>query len=262
VAGQGLAERQRAVADEASAYLAGPFRELPAWRALGPRLGGAAVLAVGARAMGAAAAPLEIEVLLQPQEWERAAAAARPTDLTARHPGAGPGGAAVRVRIRDAGWLRARLAEPPGLWLRQRAVAVADPGGLVPGWIAEALQAFRRGLPAEVAARYRDLREGLEGAEEAVDPLGRTLLLARAAGAALALPLLLRGRPYPPPRWLLAEVCAVCPQGEEIAACARGTASGRPAERAAAAGLLRLAEELLDQAGYGETLVRAYGRVG
>lgn len=168
----------------------------------------------------------------------------------------------MRLRIRDATWLRARLAEPPGLWLRQRAVVVGDPTGRWGPWIAEALQAFRRGLPAEVAARYRDMRTGLEAAEDAVDPLSRALLLARAAGAALALPLLLRGQPYPPSGWLPSEVCRLCPQGEEIVAAAREAASGRPPGRGAAAALRRLCDELLDQGGYGESLVRDYGRIG
>jgi hypothetical protein len=244
-----------------AAYLAGPFRATPLGRHLGPRLGGATVLCVGGWALGTAAPaePVEVEAVLEDEEWGRLAAEARPAELDLLDP-ARP--SAVRVRARGGAWLRARLATTSGLWLRQRASVVQDPGERLRPWIVEAAGLFRGRLPVEIEGAYRALREGLATADTAGDPVGRAVLLGRAAEAALALPLLARGQPYPPPRWLAWQLAAVCPHGEEIAALAARALAGRALDGAVRAGLIRLQDEILDQAGYGESVVRAYGRIG
>jgi len=252
-----VAARHAALCAAVRAYLGGAFGALPAARGLGPRLGGALVLAVGARALDATGAdePLEVEVILAPAEWERLRAEARPQDLAVLDP---TPGAAVHLSIRGEAWLRDRLAECPGLWLRQRAAVVQDPRAALEPLVRQALEGFRLRLAREVESAYRDLREGFDGADLTLDPVGRTALLGRAAAAALALPLLCRGEPYPPPRWLAWYLAQVVPDGELLAGLAARALGGRVVERQAHAALRRLVEEGLDRAGYGESLVRVY----
>jgi len=162
-------------------------------------------------------------------------------------------------RVRGRIWLRRQLGDPEGLWLWQHAAVIADPAGQLAAEIPVALGGFRSQLPQLIAQRYGWLRTGLEKAGEARDVLGRALLLARAAGAALQLPLLARGEPYPPPQWLSWQLVRVCPQGEEIVQWAHQLT--RASGDCEVAGMLRRTiDELLEVSGYGETLVRQYWR--
>ena len=255
-----VAERHRQVAAAVAAYLDGPWRALPAAARLGPRLGGALVLALGAWPLGLGGdrAPLQIEIILADPEWARLVAEARPSELGLRDPSPEP---AAMVAIRSESWLAERMAEAPGLWLRQRGVPVRDAHGRLPALVGAALAAFRLRLPAEIASFYRRFREGLEGADETLDPVGRAILLGGVAQSALALPLLCRGEPYPPPDWLAWHVGRVCPDGDEILGLLARLLTGPALERDAAARLRRVQDELLENAGYGEALVRVYHRL-
>lgn len=250
-----MAERHEALRDRVRAYLDGPYRSLPAGRYLGPRLGGATILGVGAHALGAgsSALPTEVEVFLAEEEWVRLRAEARASDLLTLDPETG-----YEVRVRDTLWLGRRLEDPEGLWLRQRAAVVQDPTDRLGPAVRGALSAFRSAAGGHALARYRAFREGFETADAALDPSGRSALLGRAVEAALALPILARGEPWPPPRWLGWYLSAVDPEGERMVALCARAAGGPAVEREAYGALRRLIDDTLDRAGYGESLVRAY----
>jgi hypothetical protein len=249
----GVAERHRALRQRAWEYLRGPLAALPPGQRLGPYLDRAAVLVLGAAALGTGARPLELEVLLPDGEWGELARQARPSDLSWEDPAQG-----VSVRVRSQAWLRLRLAEPPELWLRQRTAVVQDPLDLLAPALRAALEAFRSGLGPEVERLYRALRVGFEQADAAADTLGRTVLLGRAVEAALALPVLARGEPYPPARWLVWYLTQATAEGDEIAALCARAAAGRTVPQDAYASLRRLVDEVLERAGYGDRLVRGY----
>ena len=253
--GLGIEQRQRALAERVRAYLDGPLRDLPTGVRLGPRLGGAAVLAVGAHPLGVAGerSPLQVEVVLAADEWARLCAQARPSDLLLSDPSL-PG----VVRVRGVDWLRERLEDPAGLWLRQRGMIVHDPAGRVGDLVRQALADFRGRVDGLVAAAYRHFREGFETADATLDGLGRRLLLARGVEAALVLPLLCRCEPYPPPEWLSWHLSRVCDEGERIAGLCGRAAAGTAVDLQAYAALRRLIDDTLDAAGHGEATVRAY----
>lgn len=259
MSGGGTAARHAQIAQAVWSFVQGELSELPAGRLLGPRTGGAAVLVAGAHALGLAGpgSPMQVEILLAEAEWGRAAAGARASDLDFSVP---VGGGGLEVRIRGAEWLRQRLADPGGLWLRQRAVLVRDPVELVATAVSTALADFRRVLPSLVAARYRDFREGFAGADAALEGLGRRVLLGRAVEAALALPILCRAEPHPPAQWLAWHLGRVHGEGERIAGLCARAAAGPQVDREALATLRRILDEALDAAGHGETVVRAYHR--
>lgn len=241
-------------APAALAYLRGRYLDLPAGRLLGPRLGAAIIWAAGPQALGLPG-PLEIDLILSTGEWERVAARGAPAHLDQTDPGAAP---PVRVRIRDAKWLRARLDEPEGLWRYGHATLAQDPQGMGALALRSAGDAFATKLAGQVARAYRELREGFEQADRALDPLGRSILIGRAVGAAVRLPLLARGEPWPPPTLGAWHLTQLVPEGETIVALAAQAATGRQVDAAAWARLRRLLDELLDAAGYGESVVRAY----
>jgi len=259
VSGDATAARHEALALRVRGFLDGTFRGLPAGRLLGPRVSGAAVLALGAHPLGVAGgrSPLQIEILLVAEEWRRAEAESRPSDLWLTVPGPP---APVSVRVRGADWLRERLAVPGGLWLRQRAAIVQDPAGLVGAAVQAALADFRRRLQDLVAERYRDFRDGFESADAAIEGLGRRALLGRAVEGALALPVLCRAEPCPPPEWLVWYLTRVHAEGERVAGLCARAAAGAAVDQGAYSTLRRMIEEAMDAAGYGESLVRAYRR--
>lgn len=255
--GESVAARQAALAARARAYLDGPWRLLPAGRRLGPRLGGAVVLVVGAQALGAAGArtPLEVEILLGGQDWASWRAQARASEFLVADPVAG-----ASVRIRDEEWLVDRLAAPGGLWLRQRAVVVADPGERFATAVRTALTACRRDQASAVRQAYRALRAGLASADTVPDSLARRVLLGRAVEAALTLPVLCRAEPCPPPEWLGWYLVRISAEGAGIAELCARVAAGTTVDGEAAAQLRRVIDELLDAAGFGEGIVRGYGQ--
>jgi hypothetical protein len=140
-------------------------------------------------------------------------------------------------------------------------VQVQDPSDLVGPALRAALAAFRDGCARAVERAYRSFRTGFEEADAAADALGRAVLLGGAVHAALALPVLARGEPYPPPRWLTWYLVQVEPAGEEVVALTARAAAGRTVDASALGRLRRLLEELLERSGYGERLVRGYGRL-
>ncbi len=257
MSGESTASRHEAIAARARAYLDGAFRELPAGRRLGPRLTGAAVLVLGAHPLGLAGGrtPLHVEIVLTPQEWGRLHTEAGASELGFFDPR--PPSPAL-VRLRGSEWLRDRLAHPAELWLRQRAAIVQDPAGLVAAAVPAALAGFRSRLETLVADRYREFRDGFESADAALEGLGRRVLLGGAVEAALALPLLCRAEPYPPPEYLVWHLGRVHAEGERIAGLCARAAAGAAVDRDACATLRRIIEEAMDAAGYGESLVRAY----
>ena len=251
----GVAERHQGLARRIREYLDGPGRTLPTGRALGPRLGGATVLAVGAHALGAdgPVTPVEVEVILAEEEWARLLTGARPSDLLTLDPGAG-----LEVRIRGTQWLTGALESPGGLWLHQRAAIVQDPLDQFAPAVRQALQEFRAGLEARALQMYRAFREGFETADALLEPCGRLVETGRAVEAALALPVLARGEPWPPTRWMAWYLARVDPEGERMAALAIRAAGGPPVDREAYASLRRLVDDTLERAGYAQSLVRAY----
>ncbi len=255
--GESVAARHAALTARARAYLDGPWSLLPAGRRLGPRLGAAVVLVVGAQALGASGArtPLELEIILGEEEWTSWRAQARTSEFLVTDPAA-----RACVRIRDEEWLGDRLATGGGLWLRQRAVVVADTGERFGTAVRAALAACRRDQPRAVRQAYRALRAGLAGADTVPDSLARRVLLGAAIEAALTLPVLCRAEPCPPPEWLAWYLVRVSAEGAGIVElCARG-AAGTSVAGEAAAQLRRVLDELLDAAGFGEGIVRCYGQ--
>ena len=236
-------------------YLRERFLGLPAGRRIGPRLGGAVIWVMGARVLGVPG-PLDIELVLGDAEWARVMAGGSAAQLQWRDPEVVP---PVRVRVRAAAWLTARLAEPEGLWLHRHGRLAQDPAGAGSAARATADRAFTGDIARHVAREYRMLREGFETADQALEPLGRAVLLGRAVGAALRLPLLARAEPWPPPAWLVWQVARVVPEGEALVRLAAGAAAGLRVDPAAWASLRRLLDDLLDAAGHGETVVRPYG---
>jgi hypothetical protein len=239
---------------QAMAYLRGRFSALPAGQHLGPRLGGATVLIIGAAPLGLRGT-LCLEVVLAAEEWERHAAAAPPSAFAVRDPEVEPD---TRVSLRGEQWLEARLRDPEGLWLRQHAVLAQDPDDRGADALRRGADAFRAGLAAQAEALYRALRQGFEEADRALDPLGRAVLLGRALRAAMALPFVARGEPWPPPAFLGRYLELVVPEGPQIRALAARAAGDRRVDLVAWANLRRLLDEMLDAAGYGETPVRRY----
>jgi hypothetical protein len=252
----GLRARQAAVTAAAAAFLQGDLVRLPAYRLLQPHLAAAAVWAVGGRTLELeGAADLELECILGGE----AAAALHPGEGRGDLDAVIPAGARrLRWRVRSAAWLTERLGDPAALWLHQRAVVVQDPAGILPAATAQALAAFRRRLPGLVAERYRWLRTGLEHGDGVPDRLARSILVVRALEAALTLPLLARGEPFPPAPWLPWQLARVCPDGEEIVGLCRRLQTGPTLDHGAAATLRRHLDDLLEVAGYGETLVRNF----
>ncbi len=250
-----VARRHQDLGARILAYLQGPYAALPAGAATAALLHAATVISAGAHALGAAGRgePVAVAVILDEAQWTRLRGQTRPSDLLTLDPNAG-----MAVRIRDSRWLAARLAQPGGLWLHQRAAIVQDPGDRVPPPVRAALATFRERLDTEVIDRYRAFRDGLETADAALDPLGRSILLGQAVEAALALPVLARGEPCPPARWLAWYLNQVDPEGERIGALCARAAGPRAVDREAYATLRRLLDETLDRAGYGERLVREY----
>ena len=222
--------------------------------ALWPR---ALVAVLGAHALGQAGPRTPLDLVLIPTGDGAAPPPGAASALDGTDPLLEP---AVAWRVRSRQWLVHRLGEPEGLWLWQRAAVVADPVGILGEEVPRALSAFRLRLPTLVAERYGWLREGLEQADVAPDVLGRRILVGRAVEAALQLPLLARGEPFPPPPYLPWYLRQVCPQGEEAAELAGRVAVGPAGDRQAGGVLRRLVDELLEVAGYGESLVRQYRR--
>ncbi len=253
-----MAETDGADAAELAAlardYLRDRFLGLPAGRRLGPRLGAAVVWLAGQRVLGLAG-PLDIEIILDEPEWARLAQATSAAQLQLHDPEVIP---PVRVRVRAAGWLAARLADPEGLWVHRHALLAQDPGGAGGEARSRAERVFTQDLARHVASQYRTLREGFETADQALEPLGRSILLGQAVGSALRLPLLARGAPWPPPQWLVWHVSQVVPEGETLVRLAASAAGGRRVDQAAWASLRRLLDDILDAAGHGETVVRPH----
>lgn len=258
--GEAIAQRHQRLAMAARAYLDGPGSELPGLRRLGPARADAAIVLCGAHALGQSDRRLhwELELVLTDENWKDLGVSARPSELSWRDPRPSP---AVELRVRDAAWLRARLAEPPVLWLHQRATSVQDPGGRMAALLQASVAALRGRIHAEVSSRYRTLRGGLADASSAADPLGARLAVATAARAALELAVLARGEPYPPAPWLAGYVAQVVPEGEQLVAlCGRLVGAGA-AVPTAVAELRRTLDERLDAAGYGPDLIQAYPRL-
>ncbi len=255
--GEAIAQRHQRLAAGVRAYLEGPGGQLPGLVRLGPARAGAAVVLCGAHALGQTdrRLPWDVELVLSDEDWRLLGRTARPSELAWRDPRPSP---AVELRVRDAAWLRERLADPAVLWLHQRATLVQDPGGGTTAMLQAAVAALRERLQEVVADRYRALRAGLADAASAADRLGARLAVAAASRAALELAVLARGEPYPPLPWLAGHVARVDPEGEELVAlCARlaGTAGAAPD---AVAELRRMLDERLDGAGYGPDLIQAY----
>lgn len=251
-----IARHHALLATRARAYLSERLPLLPQHEALGPHLEQAFVAVVGAHALGEGgeSVPMEIECVVRAAQaaW-RPGQAGGPSDVL--DPGVLP---PVQVRVRSADWLDRQVAEPEGVWLHQRVAVVQDPDGMLPDALAAGIATLRRRLGGLVGQRYGWLRTGLDRSGGCADALASRMLVTRALAAALQLPLLARGEPFPPIEWLSWQVGRVCPQGEELVAlCGRLAASPR-VDRATAATLRRMEDDLLEAAGYGETLVRNY----
>ncbi len=257
MSGLDVAQRHAQISEAAMDYLRSPRTAAPAVRVLGPRLGGAAVLVVGGHSLGLGGGrePLQLEVVVQDQDWDSLQVDVRSADLSFRDAHTTP---PTDLRVRSQRWLGEQLGHPEGLWLRQRACLAQDPRGEAQQAVDQAWRSFRQGIPALVAETYRSFRQGFEEAPLALEPLGRTVLVARAAHAALSLGLLARGEPFPPARWLCWQVSQVVAEGEQLVVLAGRAAAQGGTDRAAYAQLRRLVDEILDGAGYGERVVRAH----
>lgn len=166
----------------------------------------------------------------------------------------------VDVKVHPLTWLRRRLAgdDAESLWIYQHAVVVQDPDALLPALVAQATQRFREYVPQLVAARYRAFRS-LVTVEDSRERLCRQIMLGKAIESALVLPLLARGEPHPYPKWQSWWLLQRHAWGAEIADLCRRLLAER-VTRETFEPLRRIIDDLLIEAGYGESLVRNFWR--
>lgn len=235
-------------------FLSGQAQSHPAFPYIAPALESSLILVVGSYSLGTArpGSDLDVELIVPDDLYPgMLASAGGPGKLWINDEAHNP---PVDVKVRPVAWLRRRLTgeDPMALWTYWQAEPLQDPTGDFGGWLAEGLARFREAAPAWVARHYRDLRSGVV-IENARDPLARQVMLGKVLEAALVLPLLAQGEPYPYPKWQAWWLARRHAAGPEIVRLC-GDVEARFRE------LRAVIDTVLTDAGYGESLIRGFWR--
>jgi hypothetical protein len=248
---------QTAARQMAEAYLAGRARTQQSFQYMEPVLDRSLLLVIGSHSIGMArpGSDLDLELIVPDQEYPSLLAAAGGVRGLWIHDEAHQ--PLTDIKVRPQAWLRERLSgeDPVALWVYQRAVVVRGPADEFGRLLAAGLDRFRAEVaPGLVRRHYRDLRSGVTTGEVR-DDLARQIMLGKVLEAALVLPLLAAGEPYPYPKWQAWWLGTSHPLGAEIVRLC-----GTVGEEATFGALRRLIEGMLIDAGYGESLVRDFWR--
>ncbi|MDQ0874248.1 hypothetical protein QFZ77_002907 [Paenibacillus sp. V4I3] len=108
----------------------------------------------------------------------------------------------VDIKIRPLTWLQNRLngSDPEVLWIYQHAISIQDHEQILSQLNTEATRRFRSITLGLIMQCYKDFRTGVT-VPASRETLGKTIMMTRSIEAALALPFLSRGEPYPYPKW-------------------------------------------------------------
>lgn len=241
-------------------YFRDRLHDQPAFPYLKPNLPSTMILVTGSYsfAMSRSGSDLDVEVIVPDELYpSMVQEAGGPRGLWAHDVAHNP---LVDVKIRPIAWLRRRLSgdDPEALWIYQHAVLVQDPDARMPSLMAQAIDGFKGQVAELVVARYREFRSAVT-LEHSREELCRQILLGKAIESALVLPLLARNEPYPYPKWQSWWLAKSHTHGTEIIRLCQQILAKEdigPEFKQ----LRRIMDDLLIEAGYGDSLVRDFWR--